>query len=141
MHAPRFVFLDPLGMDDGWLYVVVEAPTGVFYLQQYGGTACRQGRVEGYLVPMFGPDALDALGELFVTRFRGAGTWNYRWSDDELTTLRRIIEGITFWACDEVDEQPHDLMLDDARISEADEAWVPVRTPDGPGILLWFNSD
>ncbi|MEV5707323.1 DUF6210 family protein [Actinoallomurus sp. NPDC052274] len=30
---------------------------------------------------------------------------------------------------------------DDVRISEADEAWVPVRTPDGPGILVWCNSD
>ncbi|GAA4618880.1 hypothetical protein GCM10023195_85140 [Actinoallomurus liliacearum] len=141
MNARRFVFLDPDGMDDGWLYVVVEAPTGVFYQQQYGGTACRQGQLEGYLVPVFGPDALDALGELFVRHFRGAGTWNHRWSGDEVATLRPIVAGITFWACDGVNDHPHDLRLDDARIAEADEAWIPVRTPDGPGVLMWSNSD
>ncbi|WP_422100041.1 DUF6210 family protein [Thermomonospora catenispora] len=36
---------------EGWLYVVVEAPTGVVYHQQYGGSACRQGRVEGVFRP------------------------------------------------------------------------------------------
>ncbi|MEV5749981.1 DUF6210 family protein [Actinoallomurus sp. NPDC052308] len=128
-------------MDDGWLYVVVEAPTGVCYQQQYGGTACRQGKAEGYLVPVFGPDALDAFGELFVTHFRGSGTWNHRWSDGEVTTLRRIVEGVTFWTSDGVDDEPHQLRLDDARIAEADEAWIPVRTPDGPGVLMWSNSD
>jgi hypothetical protein len=33
------------------------------------------------------------------------------------------------------------LKLDESRIAEADEAWVPVLTPDGSGVLMWFNSD
>ncbi|MGM1060082.1 DUF6210 family protein [Saccharothrix sp. Mg75] len=39
------------------------------------------------------------------------------------------------------DEEPHPLLLDGSRMSEADEAWVPVLTPDGPGVLVWSNSD
>ncbi|MDX8149202.1 DUF6210 family protein [Lentzea sp. BCCO 10_0061] len=33
------------------------------------------------------------------------------------------------------------LRLDESRIREADEAWIPVITPDGPGLLVWCNSD
>ncbi|WP_328753160.1 DUF6210 family protein [Streptomyces sp. NBC_00285] len=33
------------------------------------------------------------------------------------------------------------LLLDESRLAEADEAWVPVLTPDGPGVLTWENSD
>ncbi|MFD9903267.1 DUF6210 family protein [Streptomyces sp. NPDC059063] len=31
--------------------------------------------------------------------------------------------------------------MDETRVGEADEAWVPVVTPDGPGVPVWFNSD
>ncbi|MDX3078363.1 DUF6210 family protein [Streptomyces sp. MI02-7b] len=142
MSSRRFVFLDPDGISaGGWLHVVVEAKTGVVYQQQYGGTACRQGQVEGFLVPLFGPDELDALRQLFEKDFRGAGTWNYAWPDDKLDKLREIIEAIRYWASDGATEEPHALRLDESRIREADEAWVRVITPDGPGVLLWFNSD
>jgi len=33
------------------------------------------------------------------------------------------------------------IELDESRSDEIDEAWVPVTTPDGPGILTWENSD
>ncbi|GAA4056435.1 DUF6210 family protein [Actinomadura miaoliensis] len=141
MSLRRYVFLDPDGTADVWLYVVVEAPTGVFYQQQYGGTACRQGQVEGYLVPVYGLDALNALRTLFEQHFRGAGTWNHSWSPEERDRLRDGVEGVTFWACDGWTEEPHALKLDESRMAEADEAWIPVLTPDGPGVLLWFNSD
>src|SRR6185312_14640893 len=67
MPARRYVSLDPDGMagGTGWLHVVVRAQTGVIYQQQYGGTACRQGQVEGFLVPVFGPKGLSQLRELF----------------------------------------------------------------------------
>ncbi|NYI03557.1 DUF6210 family protein [Allostreptomyces psammosilenae] len=141
MGTTRFVFLDPDGMAGGWLYVVVRAPTGVVYQQQYGGTACRQGEVEGFLVPVFGPDALEALHALFVEEFRGAGTPNHSWPEPERARLRGAVAGITYWASDGHTEEPHPLRLDESRILDVDEAWVPVVTPDGPGVLLWFNSD
>lgn len=143
MTARRYVSLDPDGMagGTGWLYVVVRAQTGVFYQQQYGGTACRQGQVEGFLVPVYGPDSLARLRELFEEHFRGAGTWNYRWRDEELASLRKLVQGICYWACDGLTEIPHALQPDEQQLSDADEAWIPVHTPDGPGVLVWFNSD
>jgi hypothetical protein len=141
--ARRYVVLDPDGMagGTGWLYVVVRAQTSVFYQQQYGGTACRHGQAEGFLVPVHGPESLSQLRELFEAHFRGAGTWNYQWGDEEAGSLRKAIEGIRYWAGDALSAMPHPLQLDEQQLSDADEAWVPVLTPDGPGILVWFNSD
>ncbi len=144
MPTRRYVFLDPDGMagGTGWLYVVVRAQTGVFYQQQYDGTACRHGEVEGFLVPLFGPDSLSQLRELFEGHFRGTGTWNYRWQDDEADSLRKAVAGISYWASDELGAAtPCPLQLDEQQLRDADEAWIAVRTPEGPGILLRFNSD
>lgn len=142
MSPRHFVFLDPDGTGgDRWLYVVVHAETGVVYQQQYGGTACRHGQVEGFLVPLSSPDELDALRDLFEKVFRGAGTRNYVWPDTERDRLRTTIEAIRYWACDGSTGEPHVLRLDETRMHELDEAWVPVITPDGPGMLVWFNSD
>jgi hypothetical protein len=33
------------------------------------------------------------------------------------------------------------LVLDEARIGEVDEAWVPVISADGCAVLIWPNSD
>jgi Family of unknown function (DUF6210) len=143
MSARRYVFLDPDGVagGTGWVYVVVRAQTSVFYQQQYGGTACREGQVEGFLVPVRGPVGLAQLRGLFEQHFRGAGTWNYQWRDDELDRLRNGVEGICYWQCDGATETPSALQLDEQQLADADEAWIPVLTPDGPGILVWFNSD
>ncbi|MFG2818649.1 DUF6210 family protein [Kitasatospora sp. NPDC048365] len=141
--TPRsFVFLDPDGTSaGGWLYAVVEAATGVVYQQQYGGTACRHGQVEGFLVPLFARAELDALRELFEKRFRGSGTWNHTWPDAERDRLRGIVGSIRYWVSDGTTDEPHPLRLDESRIREADEAWIPVITPMGPAVLMWHNSD
>lgn len=141
MGSRRFVFLDPDGSAGGWLYAVVEAATGVVYQQQYGGTACRQGQVEGFLVPLFEPDGLDALRELFERDFRGAGTRHSTWPDARRERLRGIIGTLRYWVSDGTSEEPYPLRLDDGRFGAADEAWVPVITPDGPAMLVWLNSD
>src|ERR1700677_4280548 len=143
MTARRYVALDPDGMagGTGWLYVVVRAQTGVFYQQQYGGTACRQGQAEGFLVPVSGPDGLCQLRDLFEGHFHQSGTWKYRWQAEETDRLRTAVAGICYWACDGETAEPHPLQLDERQLGEADEAWIPVLTPDGPAILMWFNSD
>ncbi|MFJ8038931.1 DUF6210 family protein [Kitasatospora sp. NPDC096147] len=144
MSPRRHVALDPDGMSaGGWLFVVVEAGTRVVYHQQYGVVTCRQGQVEGFLVPLHGPEQLAALRELFEGHFGGAGTWGYRWpeGDAEGGRLRAAVEAVQYWASDGTVEAPYPLRLDESRIGEADEAWLPVVTPDGPGVLVWFNSD
>jgi Family of unknown function (DUF6210) len=72
--------------------------------------------------------------------FRSAGTWNCRWRDKEINRLRSLVEGIRYWACDERDVTPCPLQLGQWQFGEADEAWIPVLTPDGPGVLLWSSS-
>ncbi|MFI6514633.1 DUF6210 family protein [Spirillospora sp. NPDC050679] len=141
MTARRYVFLDPDGTADGWLHVIVEAGTGVVYQHQYGGTANRQGEAEGFLVPLSGRAALAALRDLFEKRFRGAGTWGLSWPEAERERLRGIVESVSYWSCDGRNEKPYPLRLDESRATETDEAWVPVLTPDGPGTLVWHNSD
>ncbi|KJS55509.1 hypothetical protein VM98_12890 [Streptomyces rubellomurinus subsp. indigoferus] len=136
MGFRRFVSLDPDGMaESGWLYVVVEAPTGVVHRHQYGGTACRQGRVEGFLVPVCGPGATAGLRGLFEGGGEPCG------ADARDRRLRALVAGIVYWACDGRAEEPHALRVDEGRAREIDEGWVPVVTPDGPGVLVWPNSD
>jgi hypothetical protein len=160
MDRPVYVFLDPDGTAGPvapWMYVVVEKQTGVVYQQQFGGNVTRFGQVEGYLVPVHAPEALEELRDLFERTFRGAGTWDYDWSgsatepghrgaplpSDPLRRLRDAVRRIPFWTtnCDGDAEQRDLLKVDEDRLAEVDEAWVPVLTPAGPGVLLWPNSD
>ncbi|GGQ69528.1 DUF6210 family protein [Kitasatospora griseola] len=92
-------------------------------------------------MPLFAPAALDAPRELFELRFRGAGARCHAWSDEERRRLRAIVETVRHWACDGVTELPRPLRLDETRLDRADEAWVPVLTPDGPAVLVWSNPD
>jgi Family of unknown function (DUF6210) len=142
VESPRFVFLDPDGsMAGGWLFVIVEANTGVVYQTEYGGTATRTGQTEGFLVPLTAGEALDALCGLFEVEFRGSGTCSHPWPVGPRDRLREIIGSIRYWAGDKDVQLPYHLELDESRIYEVDEAWVPVITPDGRGVLMWRNSD
>lgn len=138
MTSRRFVSLPTDGDIPGdWLYVVVEAKTGVVYDQQCGGIGCRHGQVEGFLVPLSEPDGRNALDRLFCR----PGGWTYTWSDGEVDRLRGIVSAIHYCAYDGTAHESHPLRLDESRIREIDEAWVPVITSDGPGVLVWCNSD
>ncbi|MET9226436.1 DUF6210 family protein [Lentzea sp. NPDC003310] len=149
MTSKRYVSLNLDDTSGDWLYVVIEAETGVHYLLQYGGTACRQGDVQGYLVPLEEVSAeLQALCTLFEVDYGGAGKWNHGWPEEERVKLREIVDTIEYnqvvrygAAPHEYHEEQHPLRLDESRMREADEAWIPVITPDGPGILVWCNSD
>jgi hypothetical protein len=94
----------------------------------------QRGEQQRFPVGPGGQDADD--GGEFEKDFRGAGTWNYPWPNEERNMLRQIIGGISYWACDGHSEEPHALRLDESRILGADEAWIPVITPDGPGVLV-----
>jgi hypothetical protein len=90
----RLVRIDPDGfLDYDWMAIIVRAETGVSYQQQSGGTACRQGTVEGYLVAVFSRAAHAKLTGLFEDTLQGAGTWKWRWPDELLTTLREAGQG------------------------------------------------
>ena len=56
--------------------------------------------------------------------------------------LRGAVNELPFWHLDD-DGRTHRsrLELDASRLSEAVEGWVPVKTPLGPGVLVWPNCD
>ncbi|MFD0854874.1 DUF6210 family protein [Actinomadura adrarensis] len=144
----RYIFLDPDGGQStgDWTYVIVHAPTGVFYEHQYGGTANLLARCEGFLVPLVGGEGLAELLTLFRRDLRGSGIGAQPWPDDLLRRLREAVGKIPYWESAETAEgldfiSPHPLELDETRLKEADEAWVPVLTVDGPAMLIWPNSD
>ncbi|QNP73805.1 hypothetical protein IAG44_33000 [Streptomyces roseirectus] len=134
--------LDPEGSDTGWVCVIVAAPTGVVYEAQGGGHACVPYEQEGYLIPLFVSDADSDLRTLFARAPKGRGAPGRIWQPALLDRLRTAVSDLYLYASANRDDTwPAQLVLDEARLAEADEAWVPVLTPDGPGTLVWANSD
>lgn len=149
MSAKRYIFLD---FDELRLCVVIPAPTGVVYQHQYGGHACLQGQIEGYLLPISAlgggdcEESVTALGEIFED---GLGGWGWRDDAAQGHLMTRLREAVAKIATQTPGQTPSDLLsrewkplaLDETRLSDLDEAWVPVLTPHGPGTLVWNNSD
>lgn len=147
----QFVFLDPDGTMPEWLAVVVRKQTGVVYGNQCGGVGTVQRFIEGYLVPLGGSqfevDGGRIVPHLFREIFHEGDACKYVWTGqtvprDRLASLRRLIEQIPYWTSsfDGVG-QKHPLRLDESQVEEICEAWIPVETPDGPGVLLHANCD
>ncbi|MEW1561551.1 DUF6210 family protein [Streptomyces sp. NPDC093509] len=138
----RRVFLDIDETGSGWLFVVVAAPTGVIYQTQGGGYGCIPYEQEGYLLPFYVPGADAGLNDLFVGALRSWGSRRLDWPPNLLDRLRREVADLHIWgSANQDDVSPTPLVLDESCLAETDEAWVPVLTPDGPGILVWQNSD
>ncbi|MER7672377.1 DUF6210 family protein [Kitasatospora sp. NPDC096128] len=139
----RYVFLDPdgSGTGRGWMFVIVAAPTGVVYQNQGGGLGCVQYEQEGYLIPILGRDLDDELQSIFVRTLKMQGSRRLDWPPELLDRLRAAVGFHLYGSTNRDEAFPAPLALDESRLSEADEAWVPVLTPDGPGVLVWENSD
>lgn len=123
------------------MFVIVAAATGVVYQNQGGGTGCIQYEQEGYLIPVLGQGLDDDLREIFVGELKGQGARRLDWPADRLDRLRAAVAFHVYGSANRDDLFPLPLVLDESRLSEVDEAWVPVVTPDGPGVLVWENSD
>ncbi|MFI9320249.1 DUF6210 family protein [Kitasatospora aureofaciens] len=140
--AKRYVYLDPDGCGGGWMFVIVAAPTGVVYQNQCGGYACAQYEQEGYLVPLYGTDLDEGMNEIFVGELKGYGMRGREWPAGVLDRLRTAVDSLGMYGSGRSDDLcPPSLVLDESRLSEGAEAWIPVVTPDGPGVLVWENSD
>jgi hypothetical protein len=123
----RQVLLYPAGTPHPWWGVIIECHTGIVFAHQCGDEAAVLKRAEGYFVPLDGAAAprLDAL--------RHAGE-----------TLPALVAAIGYWPSNDqpvLDPARMHLALDHSRLDEMCEAWVPVITPDGPGVLVWDKGD
>lgn len=137
----RRVFLDLEGNDNGTVFVIVAAPTGVVYEVQGGGHGCVPYELEGYLLPVPGSGLDEELKGIFMGELQGAGAKGLAWPPPLLERLRAAVALHVYGSANRDDLCPAPLVLDESRLAGADEAWVPVLTPDGPGVLVWENSD
>jgi hypothetical protein len=138
------VFIDPDETGEYGLLLIVEAATGVIYQQQCGGNATEQNKVEGFLIPVGSRGDAEKIYDWFWLTFQGGC---YRmlegspWTTATQDQLKALIAEIYCWyIANDVDER-HALQLDESRMDECIEAWIPVITPYGKGILTLRNSD
>ena len=140
------VFLNPDGTQKLGLFVIVEHPTGVTYAQQCAGFSNDLRTIEGFLIPVADRDDAQRVFDWFWARFRGNCYPNcVEWTDEFISQLRELVAQIPCWMThsdgpEGVDQRLF-LQLDLDRINECVEAWVPVITPYGRGILTFENSD
>ncbi|GIH93775.1 DUF6210 family protein [Planobispora siamensis] len=153
MADKRYIYLDTsiLGGLEDQLRLVIEAPTDVVYWNQYGGYSCLHGYVEGFIMPILpGPGVLAELRDVFENVLGGHGTngSGFTWGPGVLERVRAAVadigmQGLTHDRHDRSWPGPYDcaLRVDEDRLAVLDEAWIPVLTADGPGVLTWENSD
>lgn len=144
----RVVELDPSGsLQQGWMAVVIRHSSGVVYVNQSGGVACQQRVVEGYLVMLgntpFRADEPPTKSDKLNAVFHDGDACKWEWTgaavpEDRIRWLRKLVRQIACWS---FEGGLGRLELDLARKNEIAEAWIPVITPDGPGVLVYRNCD
>lgn len=139
------IFLDPAGTQNIGLIVIVEAPTGVTYEQQCGGYACEPRTLEGFLIPVGNSTESKKIYDWFWATFKGHcyKTLNGTpWTPETTVQLQALVAQIPCWHTrKDGEDESHSLQLDTNRMDECIEAWMPVITPYGRGILTLENSD
>lgn len=144
MVEQAYVFLDPDGSQGSGVVVVVQAPTGVVYASQVGGSANEERSVEGFAIPLFDTQHLNTLKMFFARYCRnppGSAAPYESWKERDLQVLADIVRGITLWHTTREKDEPAQLECDWARLEELTEGWIPVLTPYGRGILTHQNCD
>jgi len=140
------VFLDPagsLGLGMG-LLVLVEAPTGVIYVQQCAGGLTEERSMEGFLIPVGDQADAKRLYDWFWSTFRGACYFTSRgspWTSIATAELAALVAEIPCWWTGSDPDRREFLRLDEGRMHECVEAWIPVLTPYGRGVVVLANSD
>jgi hypothetical protein len=146
-HRPRkkYVEINPNDVEENYLYVIIQSETGVVYRHQCEGLATSQNEVEGFLIPLDGKWYSKPLLDFF-SKYEG---WppglkkGSKWEESDLDELSKIISKIPIWHnhIDCNNDERVFLVLDLQRKEELTEAWVPVITPYGKGILVFENCD
>jgi hypothetical protein len=142
----RYVHLSATGEELAGLHVIIAAATGITYVQQCAGLLNEEKKSEGFLVLVGDPAITKKLEDWFWNTFKGncyrTGI-NQPWTPERQTQLRDLVAEIPIWhtGVDGTTATKHQLELDMERFDECVEAWVPVLTPYGKGVLVFKNSD
>jgi hypothetical protein len=137
------IFLNPDGTQEEALYLLVEQTTGVMYAHQCAGYLTQTRVAEGFLIPLGGSKAAHPFREWFWKTFHGNSYESAtQWSKLKLAELNELVSQVVCWRTDESNqEELLFLALDEERLPECTEGWVPVKTPYGSGILIFDNCD
>ena len=139
------VVLDPDGTQEIGLVVIVEAQTGVTYEQQCGGHANEQRTIEGFLIPVGSLSDARKIYDWFWATFKGncyPSPGRSLWTPDTISQLQLLVGQIPCWhSIRNGQDERHYLKLNTESMDECVEAWIPVFTPYGNGILTLNNSD
>ena len=151
MKDIRFIYLDPDGTLPVWIVIVVRSETGVVYGTQCAGVATEQRFVEGFLIPVGGSryDVDEGNIEVgpFIDVFHENGGCPWSWigrarPPERQVLLSKLVQSIPYWRMRlDGNDQKDPIQIDDARMEEIAEGWIPVNTPDGTGVLLFKNCD
>lgn len=138
-----YIFLNPDGTQKDGLYALIESSTGIEYAAQTGGYANEMRSAEGFLIPLGDAKAAQPLIAWFQREFAGHSYPPVpEWTQTRIDHLSNLVCQIPCWHTSrEGNDRREMLQLDKSRIDECTEAWVPVITPFGPGILLFANCD
>lgn len=152
-----YIFIDPDGTSKKWLYLIVHANTSVFYSTQCAGLLNEIRTSEGYLIPLSGitfDTKYDINVEIenlenffqrkpFEFQHNTSALHSIQHGFLDLGQLKRIIENITVWfsTSQDAEDQRQHLSIDENKIGEITEAWIPVISPYGKAVLIWKNSD
>jgi hypothetical protein len=137
------VFLNPDGSQDPGLVVIVQHPTGVMYSHQCGGHATLMRQLEGFLLPLGEAVHAQALFDWYWQEFQGhAYPPLIDWTEHRTQALGSLVGTIPCWlTLESGDDRREFLQLDETRMEECLEGWIPVLTPYGKGILVVKTSD
>ncbi len=142
----QFVYIDSDGTLGDWIAIVIENKTGIIYGTQCHGVLCEQRYVEGFLIPcgglLFNSDDGFITPALLTLPFHSGGCMYNKSFQSEVSEIANIVQRIPIWHYNNINDCTRDqLELDLDRIYEICEAWIPVKTKFGRGVLLWNNCD
>lgn len=136
--------------------LILHAPTGVIYEHQFGGTGCWHDGIEGYFVPVsraeidpdadvYSPSRHELDTDLLKAVFHHPDDPDRCWAcsaadlpDENVERLAALIDLLCYYGGG---YEMRQFELDRLRLADGREAYVPVLTPDGPGLLVWNNCD
>jgi Family of unknown function (DUF6210) len=140
--TPTTVFIDADGASEPYLLLLVLSPTNVVYAHQCGGYSCMQNSAEGFLVQIGDPGTREELYSWFQSEFDGSCMNSSVWDKSRIDALAEIVSRVSCWHTDSQGNDTRNfLVLDRGRMHQCVEAWIPVVSTYGQGIMVLKNSD
>jgi hypothetical protein len=139
----RRILLNPDDSFSPGLLLIVEAATNTTYEQQCGGYAVALRSAEGFLIPVGGEREARVIYDWFVTAFKGHSyAAADSWRAQRVAELQELVRRVPCWIRASTDaDEARSLELDMKRLDQCIEAWIPVLSPYGHGILTLDDSD